>query len=150
MAATMRLDYAAIEPDLIARLRELTARQRDTALDQRLRALVELRTSQLNRCAYCIDLHAREALQLGESTQRLLGLDAWRHGGLFDERECAALGWAEALTTLGSDDEAYAAVRGRFSEAEIVQLTLAVALANAWNRIAGGFHRAPPPRPLRE
>lgn len=146
----MRLDYAAIEPDLVSRLREVTARQRDMALDQRLRALVELRTSQLNHCAYCIDLHAREALQLGESTQRLLGLDAWRHGGLFDERECAALAWAEALTTLGPDDHAFAAVRERFSEAETVQLTLAIALANAWNRIAGAFHRQPLHRPLRE
>jgi AhpD family alkylhydroperoxidase len=145
----MRLDYARIAPDFILPLRDLTARQGATALDQRLRALVEIRVSQLNRCAYCIDLHAREALHQGEDLQRILLLDAWRESGLFTEREQAALEWAEVRTRIDPDDErSFARLQEAFTPEEIVLLTISIALANTWNRIAGGFHRQPPARSL--
>lgn len=145
----MRLDYAALASDFILPLRELTSRQRTTRFDQQLRALVETRVSQLNGCAYCVDLHSREAIHQGETLQRLLLLSSWRHAGLFTEREQAALAWAEARTRCDQEDEAlFSRLQQSFSSEEIALLTVSIALANAWNRIAGGFQREPALRPI--
>jgi AhpD family alkylhydroperoxidase len=96
--ARKALAYDAIEPELIAKLREITQRVGALVEDARLRALIEVYVSQINGCAYCVDLHTRDALAHGESVQRLVGLAAWRESVLFDEREVAALAWADALT----------------------------------------------------
>ena len=142
-----RPDYASLAPEFIAALRAQTRSLEGFALDQRLRALVELRVSQINGCAYCIDLHAREAAARGEDHQRLIALTAWHESSFFSARERCALGWAESLTRMPethADEAAFAPLRAHFSETEIVQLSIAIALANFWNRMAGGFRRQPP------
>lgn len=145
----MRLDYATLASDFILPLRELTARQATTQLDQRLRALIETRVSQLNGCAYCVDLHSREAIHHGETLQRLMLLGNWRHAGLFTEQEQAALAWAEARTRCDQEDaDVFERLQQSFSSEEIALLTVSIALANAWNRIAGGFQRQPALRQL--
>jgi len=141
-----RIDYFKAKPELITRLRTLTAEQADFKLDGKLRALVELRVSQINGCVYCTDLHAREARTLGEGQQRLDSLPVWRESPFFDVREQAALAWAESLTLISqthAGDAEYEAVRKHFSDPEVVELSLAVSLANFWNRMAGGFRRMP-------
>ena len=111
---------------------------RTSGLDQGLLHLIEVRASQLNGCAYCLDMHATAALQGGESPRKLNLVAAWREAPGFTARERAALAWTEALTELGRhavDDALYAATRAHFSEQELVDLTYAIALINAWNRL---------------
>jgi AhpD family alkylhydroperoxidase len=106
---------------------------------------VKMRASQLNGCAYCLDMHSKDAFAAGETPQRLLLLDAWRETSLYSERERAALEWTESLTLISENhvpDEVFEAVRKHFTEEELVKLTLAVAAINAWNRLAISF-RAP-------
>lgn len=119
-----------------------------SGLDHGLLHLVEVRASQLNGCAYCMDMHATAALEAGESPRRLNVLAAWREAPLFTARERAALAWTEALTELGRhgvDDALYAATRAHFSEQEVVDLTYAIALINAWNRLGVGLQPDLPP-----
>ncbi len=140
----MRIDYATIEPELISRLRQLTRDLAKTALPAGLRALVELRVSQINHCTYCIQVHRAEARQHGEDPARIEQLSEWRTSPLFTPREQAALAWAEALTngeTIHNDEKEFQELSAQFSEAEIVSLGLAVSLANFWNRMAGGFRK---------
>jgi AhpD family alkylhydroperoxidase len=141
-----RIDYFNAKPELITKFRALTAEQQEFKLEGKLRALVELRVSQLNGCAYCTDLHSREARERGENQQRLDSLPVWLESPFFDDREKAALAWAESLTlisqTHAADDE-YETVRKHFSDLEVVELSLAISLANFWNRMAGGFRRKP-------
>lgn len=142
----MRIDYFTHKPNLITRLRRITSEQAQFTLDQALRALIEARVSQLNACVYCLHLHFREALHRGESQRRLDSLAVWHESPCFDAREKAALAWAEALTMLPAtraEDSAFAALKTHFSDLEIIELSLAIALANFWNRMAGGFRRAP-------
>ncbi|GLH68174.1 carboxymuconolactone decarboxylase family protein [Geothrix edaphica] len=113
-----------------------------SGLDHGLLHLLEVRASQLNGCAYCMDMHATAALEGGESQRRLNLLAAWREAPGFSPRERAALAWTEALTELGRhgvDDALYAATREHFSEQEVVDLTYAIALINAWNRLGVGL-----------
>ncbi len=113
-----------------------------SGLDHGLLHLVEVRASQLNGCAFCMDMHATDALEGGESQRRLNLLAAWREVPLFTPREKAALAWTEALTELGRhgvDDALYAATRAHFTEQEVVDLTYAIALINAWNRLGVGL-----------
>ena len=115
-------------------------------LDPLLLDLVKLRVSQINRCAYCIDLHVRDALQRGERAERLHLLPAWEDVAIYSPRERAALAWAEGLTRLseaGVSDALYATARAQFSEAELLDLTLAVVAINGWNRFNVAF-RVPP------
>ncbi len=115
---------------------------RASGLDQDLLHLVEVRASQLNGCAFCMDMHATAALEAGESPRRLNLVAAWREAPMFTPRERAALAWTEALTELGRqavDDALYAATRQHFSEQELVDLTYAIALINAWNRLGVGL-----------
>src|SRR5690242_13050807 len=118
---------------------------RKSGLEPALRELVKVRASQINGCAYCIDMHTKDARAQGETEQRLYALNAWRETPFYTDRERAALEWTEQLTLIaGRDvpDDLYARVREHFSEAEIVSLTLAVVQINAWNRLAIPF-RAP-------
>ncbi len=115
-------------------------------LEHRLLYLVKLRASQINGCAYCIDMHTKDAIHAGESDQRLYGLDAWHETPYYSERERAALAWTEAVTNVSSThvpDSVYDEVRAHFSEAEVVSLTMAVATVNAWNRIAVSLRNVP-------
>src|SRR5262249_47778671 len=101
--------------------------------------LIKLRVSQINGCAYCIDMHWKDLRALGESEQRLYGLDAWEESPYYTDRERAALAWAEAVTNIGeahAPDAVYEATRKVFNEKEIGDLTIAIAMNNTWNRLA--------------
>ena len=114
----------------------------ETSIDVKLRDLLKLQVSQINGCAYCIDMHWKDLRKLGENEQRLYGLDAWRESPYYTDRERAALAWSEAVTNITDGhvpDEVHAEVRKHFSEAELVELTMTVATINAWNRLAVSF-----------
>lgn len=141
-----RIDYFKIKPELITELRGLTNEQEHFSLEPRLRALIEARVSQINKCVYCTDLHLRAARALGETTQRLDTLAVWQESPFFDERERAAFAWAEALTLIAethAGDAEYGRLSEHFSETEIVELSISISLANFWNRMAGGFRKMP-------
>jgi len=108
--------------------------------------LIKMRASQINGCAYCIDMHSKDARAMGETEQRLYELDAWRETPFYTERERAALAWTEALTLVSQEhvpDVIYDEVRKQFSEKEIVDLTLAVSMINLWNRLAISLRAVP-------
>ena len=114
----------------------------ESSVEPPLRELIKLRASQINGCAYCIDMHWKDARAAGESEQRLYGLAAWREAPYYSERERAAPAWTEELTLIAEhhvSDELYEQTRRQFSEQELVDLTLAVGTINAWNRIAISF-----------
>ncbi len=137
-----RLDYMKAAPQGIAALRNLQAYVDSCGLEHSLLELVKTRASQINGCAYCLDMHTKDARAEGESEQRLHVLPAWREAPFYSDRERAALAWAEALTRIASgpiEDDLYAEVRGQFSEKEIADLTLAVIAINGWNRLAIPF-----------
>lgn len=122
-------------------------------LDPLLLDLVKLRASQINRCAYCIDLHVRDAVAKGEQGERLHLLPAWEEVDLYSARERAALRWTEALTRLserGVSDAVYAEARTQFTEAELMDLTLTIVAINGWNRFNVGFRIPPDPEALRK
>jgi AhpD family alkylhydroperoxidase len=131
------------------RVQPLLALQRQvdaSGLDPRLLGLVEMRASQINGCAYCLDMHAKDARAAGESEQRLYGPDAWREAPYYSSRERAALAWTEALTCVKDTrvhDADWQEVRKQFSEEEILDLCFAVVAINSWNRLAIGL-RMPP------
>ncbi|BBO35450.1 carboxymuconolactone decarboxylase family protein [Lacipirellula parvula] len=144
-----RLDYARVAPEAVKALAATRPYIQSTAISPRLRALVELRTSQINGCAYCVDMHSREARAAGEVQQRLDCLPVWRETDLYDDRERAALAWAESVTLVsqtGVPDEAFAEVRRHFEEKDVVDLTLIIGAMNAWNRLAISFRQGPPKR----
>jgi AhpD family alkylhydroperoxidase len=141
-----RHDYRKAAPAAIDALAGINRYLDTCAIDAKLRLLIEVRVSQLNGCAYCVNLHVQQARQAGESQQRLDCLCVWREVSLFDERERAALGWAEALTRIAAthdgEDVAYAQARAQFDDKALVDLALVVAGMNAWNRIGVGFRPA--------
>ena len=115
-------------------------------LDSKLVHLVQMRASQINGCAYCLDMHFKDARAEGETEQRLYSLDAWRETPFYSDRERAALEWTEAVTlvaTTHAPDEAYETVRAQFSEDELKTLTLAIAIINTWNRLNIAFRSVP-------
>ncbi|RED14084.1 carboxymuconolactone decarboxylase family protein [Pontivivens insulae] len=139
-----RLDYFAINPEAVRAM--LALKPLTPGIDPGLRALVELRISQINGCAYCIDLHGREALANGETEERLSMLARWQRADCFTAAEQAAFTWAETLTRVsqsGAPDSAYEDVRAHFGDQQVVDLTLIIAQMNAWNRIAIGFSHEP-------
>lgn len=139
-----RLDYVSINGPAIASMAK--AKNDLPSIDKKLRAVVELRVSQINGCAYCVDLHTTEARRAGETTQRLDCLTVWREVTFFDDAEKAALEWAEAITTVatnGAPEHLYNALAEHFSEEEVVDLTLIIAQMNAWNRLAISFGHGP-------
>ena len=123
----------------------MSAASEATTLDQSLRELIKIRASQMNGCAYCIDMHTKDARLAGETEQRIYALSAWRETPFYTDRERAALEWTEAVTRIGdghAPDDLYERVREHFDEAELVALTFAVVVINSWNRLAVSF-RAP-------
>jgi uncharacterized peroxidase-related enzyme len=141
-----RINYYQIAPDAINKLAVLTKYLESSSLDPLLRALVEIRISQINGCVYCVNLHTEQARRLSETQQRLDTLPVWHESPYFDERERAALTWAEALTHVSqtrAPDADYDILSEYFSEKEIVDLSIAIALMNGWNRIAVGFRKMP-------
>ncbi|WP_449428986.1 carboxymuconolactone decarboxylase family protein [Rhodanobacter umsongensis] len=119
---------------------------RSSGLEANLIERVLMRASQINGCAYCMDVHSKDARAGGEAEQRLYVLPAWREATFYSERERAALAWCKAVTRLdghGVSDEVYAQARAQFSEKELGDLNMAVVLINAWNRIAMPFHSVP-------
>ncbi|MGE6529740.1 carboxymuconolactone decarboxylase family protein [Pseudomonas sp. NPDC077382] len=146
----MRMNYQAAAPDEMTAmigLETYLARQsrRDDGIDKPLMELVKIRVSQINRCAFCIDMHTRDARAIGETEQRIYALSAWRETPFFTERERAALAWAEANTLLpnGIEQALFDEVRQQFSEAQLANLTLAIATINAWNRFGVSFAPVP-------
>lgn len=141
-----RLDYSKAAPDGIEILRQMERYLKKTGLEPDLVELVKLRASQINGCAYCIDMHTKDARSHGESEQRLYGITAWRETFFYTERERAALAWTEAVTRISEDQvpkEIYQQAKQQFTEKELVDLTLAVIAINSWNRLAISF-RTPP------
>ena len=139
---TPRLDYGKAAPGAIRSLVAIDRYLSDSGLEKSLLHLVKLRSSQINRCAYCIDTHSKEARAAGETEQRLYGLSAWQDAPFYTDKERAALAWTESLTLISDhhvSDELYQQARAHFNETELVNLTLAVIVINGWNRIGISF-----------
>ena len=143
---TQRLNYAQQSPELFKKLSELSMALHQGAIEQKIHDLVQIRASQINGCAFCLDMHVKEAKIHGESELRLYHIAIWRESNLFVPRERAALAWTEAVTKLqegGIPDELYERVRGQLSEKEISDLTFAIMVINAWNRAGIAFKTVP-------
>ena len=139
---TQRIDYTKVVPEAFKAMMGLATHVRRSGLPHQLLALIDTRVSQINGCAYCIDMHTKDARAAGETEQRLYALSAWRETPFFTERERAALAWAEAVTELGHghvSDAVYTEARRHFDERELVELTMATVTMNAWNRLAISF-----------
>lgn len=142
-----RLQHAEVSGDLFKKLADLNmAIAKAGHLDRTISHLVDIRTSQINGCTFCLDMHVKQARLHGERELRLHHVAAWRESGLFTAKERAALAWTEALTRLAPDgvpDSLYAEVREEFSERELSDLTYQVMAINAWNRAGVAFQTAP-------
>jgi AhpD family alkylhydroperoxidase len=141
-----RIDYFHAAPEVMKAMVALERAVVTSGLEKSLIELVKTRSSQINGCAFCIDMHTRDAIKAGETPTRLFLLDAWREAPFYTERERAALGWTEALTLISethAPDEDWVALKAHFSEEEIVKLSLLIATINAWNRLAIGFRAVP-------
>ncbi|GAB3513424.1 carboxymuconolactone decarboxylase family protein [Pseudoxanthomonas daejeonensis] len=137
-----RMEYWKAAPAPYKAMMALEAYLHESGLGAPLLHMVKLRASQINGCAYCIDMHWKDARAAGESEQRLYGLDAWREAGYYTDRERAALAWTEAMTKVTEGhvpDEVFEATRGHFTDKELADLAWAVAAINAWNRVAIAF-----------
>lgn len=142
-----RMNYFAKEPKLLGAVSALEKAVQESGFDRKLLHLVKLRASQINGCAYCVDMHVKEARHDGETEQRIHLISAWRESPLYSERERAALEWTEALTLLPqsrADDQFYDPLKAYFSDVEIVQLTVLIGTINVWNRLAVGFRSQHP------
>jgi len=141
-----RIDYKKASPQAFQAMLAVEACVRSSGLDHGLLELVKIRVSQINGCAFCLDMHTRDARKAGESEQRLHLLAAWREAPCYSDLERAALAWAEAVTQLSTtpvSDELYEQARIHFDEKALVDLTLAIVAINGWNRLAVAF-RIPP------
>ena len=143
----MRLDYNKVSPGGVKALGGVYGYVMQSGLSAELVELVYLRISQINNCAYCLDMHTRDLIKKGMKIEKLALVQAWAEAGhLFSERERAALAWAETVTRVsetGIPDEAFKAARAAFQEKELVDLTIAIGLMNAYNRLAIGFRNTP-------
>ena len=143
---SQRLDYYKQSPELAKKLFELSNAVKKSSLGNTLLDLVNIRASQLNGCALCLDMHCKEAKIHGERELRIYHVPIWRESPLFSEVEKAALEWTEAVTRLsehGVDDEVYNRVRAQFSEDQISELTFAIGVINLWNRLNISFRTIP-------
>jgi AhpD family alkylhydroperoxidase len=141
-----RINYATLVPEAVQAMRAIEHYVRHSGLEASLLELVRLRASQINGCAFCIDMHTKDARAAGETEQRLYALSAWRETPFYTQRERAALAWAEAVTLVGKSgvpDAVYDLVRQHFSEKETVDLTMSVIAINGWNRLAISFRAEP-------
>ena len=144
---TPRIDLFKTAPDAIKAMMGLETYVRNCGLEPSLIELVKMRASQLNGCAFCLDMHARDARRLGESEQRLYLLSAWRESPLYSDRERAGLGWTEVLTRLpdaGVPDAVYDEVTAHFTEGEIARLSMLIVAINGWNRLNVGLRAVHP------
>ena len=133
-----RINLMNVNPGIVQSMLGLEKQVSKSGLDHRLLDLVRMRASQINGCAYCLDMHSKDARAAGETEQRLYGLDAWRETPYYSPRERAALDWTEALTLVTEGhvpDEVYERVRQEFSEDELAHLSLAIVAINGWNRL---------------
>jgi AhpD family alkylhydroperoxidase len=143
-----RVDAYKAAPDAMRAVQQVEAYIQRCGLEKSLIELVKMRASQINGCAYCLDVHSKDARRQGESEQRLYVLNAWHESQLYTPRERAALAWTEALTRVAdthAPEAAYDEVRSQFEEKELVDLTTLIGLINLWNRLAIGFRYQPPP-----
>jgi len=143
---TQRIDYQKQSPELFKKFVEFSLALKHSAIEQSIRDLVDIRASQINGCAFCVDMHVKEATIHGERPLRLHHVAAWRESTLFSPRERAALAWTEALTQIpapGVADDVYERVRTQLSEKELSDLTFQVMSINAWNRVNVGFRVVP-------
>lgn len=141
-----RLDITKVDPKAYQAMFALENYVHNSGIEKPLLELVKMRASQINGCAYCIDMHTKDARAAGETEQRLYELDAWRETPFYSDRERAALAWTESLTLVSQThvpDDVFEEVKKYFSEAEIVALTLAVVAINGWNRIAISVRAVP-------
>ncbi|MFA5300254.1 MAG: carboxymuconolactone decarboxylase family protein [Lutibacter sp.] len=141
-----RLNYFEVAPEAIKGMLEMEKYVHDSGLERSLYELVKTRASQINGCAYCLDMHTKDARKAGETEQRLYALNAWRETPFYTERERAALEWTESLTLIAKNDVSdtlYETTRKYFSEKELVTLTMAIIAINGWNRLAIGFRTVP-------
>jgi AhpD family alkylhydroperoxidase len=141
-----RLDFYKASPAAIKALLGVEERIGKSALEKSLAELVRLRASQINGCAFCVDMHTTDARKGGETDRRLATVIAWRETPFFTDRERAALAWTEAVTLVSHEhvpDAVWDAVRPHFSDEELVDLTLLIAAINAWNRFAIAFRKMP-------
>lgn len=137
-----RISYSAVAPGAMAAMRQLQQYVDGSTLEPTLLELVKTRASQLNGCAYCVDMHTKDARAEGETEQRLYALPVWREAPFYSPRERAALAWAEAVTLVAQgpvSDEVYEEARRQFSERELVDLTMALVAINGWNRLSVAF-----------
>ncbi|TAL86394.1 MAG: carboxymuconolactone decarboxylase family protein [Rhodanobacter sp.] len=143
---TQRLNYTKASPDGFKAMRDLQEYVDNSGLEHPLLELVKMRASQINGCAYCLDMHSKDARAAGETEQRLYLLNAWRESPFYNERERAALAWTEALTRVADNDvpdDLYDEVRKHFSEKELADLSFAIIAINGWNRLAIPFRSEP-------
>ena len=141
-----RIDHARAAPRGFQAMLGLQTYVNNSGLEHSLLELVKMRASQINGCAYCLDMHSKDARAAGETEQRLFLLDAWREAPMYSARERAALEWTEALTLITEGhvpDEVFRSVREHFSEEELANLTLAIVAINGWNRICIAFRVLP-------
>lgn len=140
---TPRIDTTKYMDSPLGRaMRQLSAEVRKSGLEASLLELVKIRASQINACAYCIDMHTKDARAAGETEQRIYALSAWRETPFFTDRERAALAWTESVTLLSEThvpDDVYEQVRAVFEESELVALSFAIVVINGWNRLAVPF-----------
>ena len=140
---SQRIDYKDASPEAFKALLHTEMQVHKSGLEASLIELVKMRASQINGCAYCLDMHSKDALAMGETTQRLVLLSAWHETPLYSARERAALAWTEAITRIAStqdiSDALYAEARQHFDEKSLVDLTLAIIAINSWNRMAIAF-----------
>lgn len=143
---SQRIDYQKQSPELLKKFIEFSMTLKHSAIEESIGFLVEVRASQMNGCAFCLDMHVKDATIHGERPLRLHHVAIWRESTLFSPRERAALEWTEILTRIpphGVPDDVYERVRTQFSEKELSDLTFAVMSINAWNRINVGFQVVP-------
>jgi alkylhydroperoxidase AhpD family core domain len=141
-----RLDYAAASPGGYRAMLALNAFVENSGLEHSLLELIKIRASQINGCAYCLDMHTIDARAAGETEQRIYVLDAWPEAPFYSDRERAALAWTEAVTLVSEThvpDDVYEEARRHFSEEELANLTWAVVVINGWNRVAVSFRAEP-------
>ncbi len=141
-----RFEYTKVAPGAYQAMLGLEKYVRSSGLEPALLELVRVRASQINGCAYCIDMHTKDARARGETEQRLYELNAWRETDMYTERERAALAWTEAVTLVADTrvpDDVYEMVSQHFSEKELVDLTLAIVTINGWNRLSISFRAVP-------
>ncbi|HZS79465.1 MAG TPA: carboxymuconolactone decarboxylase family protein [Ktedonobacteraceae bacterium] len=141
-----RINYTKVAPGGYRAMANLEKYVRESGLEHSLLELVKIRASQINGCAYCLDMHTKDARAAGESEQRIYALSAWKETPFYTERERAALLWTETVTRVAEThvpDEIYEQVRQHFSEEELVNLTFALVAINGWNRLAISFRTVP-------